>query len=486
MTQIRFKHNIQEDDFRDRDYQSLYGQRRRDSNFSAAIEHNGKIYAFRDHLGIAPLFYRFDEGNVRFSLKLSDLVKPDDTLNREGVHAFTRLSTTRLLPLFDEIHIVPPATVVEIDPVKQTTKQIYRYELQPEAIPKMTKWDVLVDRLKTLMFTAIENQLESDTVGLYLSGGIDSALIGIFLKQLGVNINAYTSGPWGSKSSDVIYAKKNAEIIGINNHEIHCLETGDYDSALSTMPNLFGLPHGTPTGLGIVKLWENTTLPQQTQLFFGQNCDTIMACVTAQSLSYFLQPIPRTIRKRFHSAMGHTTAVENYIHLARNYDQDLSQLIIPDPPAHATALQKIITAGIYIGQTASSSEVFTQPSFVTEQSIVNPYHDMDLVEFVMGLPVMKRLSLKNDEGRWIPSMDKHLIKKLAIQYLPNEIVSRKKAFMVSFDRDDHSQHLFNSFPDEIFGIRVDKTNERFAGEILKRWLADIHLIDDELAEASNE
>lgn len=469
MSNLLYSHNIDLQDFVDQDYAALYQQRRRDANFAAAIQHGDTIHALRDHLGIAPLFYRFDDDGVRFSAQLADLVKPTDTINPEGVRAFTQLSSTRLVPLFIEIHIVPAATVIEVDPINQTHRTIYTYPVQPDAIASNTAWDELVEQFKQLMIHSLENQLQGESVGLYLSGGIDSALIGIFLKQLGVEIKAYTSGAWGESSSDVIYAKKNAEIIGIDHHEIHYLETTDYDSAMSALPAKFGLPHGTPTGLGVIKLWEHTSIGEQQQLFFGQNCDTIMACVEAQALCYFLQPLPTIVRKRLHSALIHTTAVENYIHLARNYQHDLSTLAIPQTPDSLTQLQKIITAGMYIGQTPSSSEVFTQPSFVCGQSIINPYHNMDLVEFVMGLPINKRLAF-NSGRKFMPTFEKHLIQKLASHYLPEDIVSRKKAFIVSFDRDQRSKALYDGLATSLFDIPLTKSNERFGGEILRRWL----------------
>ncbi len=138
------------------------------------------------------------------------------------------------------------------------------------------------------MIGPIERCLKSDEVGLYLSGGIDSALTGVFLRELGVKVHAYTSGPWGETSSDVVYAKRNAEIIGVKHHEIDYLETSDYDSTISALPQLYGIPHGNSTGLGIVKLRENTSVGIHKQIFFGQNCDSIMAASKAQYLCYFL------------------------------------------------------------------------------------------------------------------------------------------------------------------------------------------------------
>ena len=208
----------------------------------------------RDHLGIAPLYYRFSESGLRFSHQLSDLVQASDTLSAAGVRALVKLGTPRLLPLFDEIHIVPPATVLEIDPARRASRAIYAYALRPQSISWRRSWRDLVDEFESLLTHALEQSLRSGEVGLYLSGGIDSAMIGIILKRLGAKVRAYTSGPWGESSSDIVYAKRNAEIIGVDSHEIHYLQTEDYESAMADLPRTYGIPHGTPSALGLIKL----------------------------------------------------------------------------------------------------------------------------------------------------------------------------------------------------------------------------------------
>ena len=467
MSQLLYAHNISLEEFADQDYRVLYTTRRRDANFAAAVQVNDKIHAFRDHLGIAPLYFRYSDSGVTFSNQLSDLVQASDTLNVAGVHALVKLGTPRLLPLFDEIHIVPPATVLEIDPARCSSKAVYAYPLQPHSISWRRSWRDLVDEFQGLMTRAIEKTLQSDEVGLYLSGGIDSAMIGIILKELGVMVRAYTSGPWGESSSDIAYAKRNAKIIGVDSHEIHCLETDDYEAAMAALPEAYGIPHGTPAALGLIELRRLTSVGRHEQIFFGQNSDTVMAAMRGQYLSYLLNPLPKQLRRRLHPAFSHRSASEDYIQLSRNYGGDLGALAVPETPQRFTRLHKITATGMYIGHTPQDSEVFSQPSFAAGQSINSPYHNMDLVEFAMGLPLTRRLAL--DENR-LPILEKHLIQKLALRYLPRDIVYRKKAFVVSFERDERTQALYSRLPSEICGIHLKQPHERFGAEMLLRWL----------------
>lgn len=317
------------------------------------------------------------------------------------------------------------------------------------------------------MTRAIERTVQVNTVGLYLSGGIDSAMIGIILKKLGVNVRAYTSGPWGETSSDIIYAKRNAELIGVDSHEIHNLGTDDYESAMAALPSAYGTPHGTPTALGLIKLRQYTSAGVQDQIYFGQNSDTVMAAMRGQYLSYLLNPLPRPLRRRLHPAFSHQTASEDYVQLARNYSGDLGGLAVPKAPPRFTRLHKITATGMYIAQTPHDSEVYTQPSFLAGQSIVSPYHNMDVAEFAMGLPLSKRLAL---DAQRLPILEKHLIQKLARRYLPRDIVYRKKAFVVSFERDERTRALYDKLPLEICDIPLEQPHERFGAEMLRRWL----------------
>lgn len=467
MSQLLYAHNVSQDEFDDQDYEALYSSKRRDSNFAAAVQVGDKIHALRDHLGIAPLYYRYSDSGLSFSNQLSDLVRSSDTLNVAGVRALVKLGTPRLLPLFNEIHIVPPATVLEIDPAQRSSRIVYAYALRPHSISRRRPWRELVDEFEQMMTRAIEQSLQSDEVGLYLSGGIDSAMIGIILKELGINVRAFTSGPWGESSSDIVYAKRNAAIIGVDSHELHLLQTEDYESAMADLPQAYGIPHGTPTALGLIKLRQHTAASEQAQIFFGQNSDTAMAAMRGQYLSYLLNPLPRSLRRRLHPAFSNDSASEDYVQLARNYSGDLHALAMPATPPQFTRLHKITATGMYIAQTPHDSEVYSQPSLVEGQNITSPYHNMDVVEFAMGLPLSKRLSL--DANR-LPILEKHLIQKLALRYLPRDIVYRKKAFVVSFERDERTQALYEKLPRQICGIALKQPHERFGAAMLLRWL----------------
>lgn len=469
MSKMIYAYNIEHDEIADQHYAALYEERRRDACFVGAIQHGDVIHAFRDHLGLIPLYYRYTSNGVQFASDYQSLVQSTDTLSPMGTYTFTRFSTARLHPLFEEIHIVPPATVIEINPTTREEKVIYTYTMQPRHIPVNLSWNDLLHEFKHLMLQAVERTVKQDTVGLYLSGGIDSALVALMLKELGVSIHAYTSGPWGETSSDVQYALINADIIGVNQHEIDYLETADYEALMDDIAPLYRTPRGVPTVIGVTSLWKNTGIASEQQLYFGHNCDNMTASTTLQYLTLFLQQIPTPLRKRIHPAVHHRDLIENFFHLKRNFDADYHQLALIPIPDDADDMYRITL----MATATSTNEIYTQPAVVNHILMGNPYYDVDVVEFSMGLPLNRRLRFKLDGVRPSLIFEKHLARMLAKQYLPEDVVERKKAFTVPFERDKQSQAFYDNLPRSVFDIPLKKPAERFAGDILKRWLKHI-------------
>jgi asparagine synthetase B (glutamine-hydrolysing) len=472
-------YNFDPVDVADGDFTTLYTQRRRDSAFACVYKTpDGNIYALRDHLGIVPLYYRRTAEGIRFALCMTDLVESGDKLDSGGLLAYLSFGTPRLAPVIAGIEIVPPGTVIRVEPSTERCDCVYQYKLQPSHILPQTRFPELVDRLNRLFTQAIQRVIRHERVGLYLSGGIDSALIGIYLRKAGVAVNAYTSAPWGRTSSEIPFAKTNADIMGVNTHVIDCLETDAYQPMMDAMPGMYGGPHGTTTALGVTSLWASTTIGDEKQVFFGQNSDTMMCALPEQYLTYFMQLLPSAIRRKAHRSLTHTTLEGNYLAFARGFEGDCESLNIPSAPASFSRIQRLLYLGMYAAHTPSDSEVLAQPAIIRNIAIGDPYHDIDLVEFALGLPFRHRFTFSRESCLHV-ALEKRLIQMLALRYLPDRVVYRKKGFVVSFERDRHTRQLAALLPNAISGILLQDINKRFAAQTLMHWskLVGIELVD---------
>lgn len=462
---IVYQHNFLPDDVVDQDWAQLFEHRRRDSAFACVLEDDERYYALRDHLGIVPLHYRWEGGAFHFSLQFTDLLRSGDTLDQGGVQAFVGLGAVRLHPLIQDIQAVPPGSVLALDKRTGQVKKLYQYTVRPRTIPFMTRMDDLVDELDRLFLQAMERIVKTDSIGLYLSGGIDSALIGVYLNRLGININAYTSGPWGKSSSDLPYARRTADLIGVREHQFHYLESADYPHLFGQMQALYGQPHGTRTGLGVAGLWMNTSIEQERQLFFGENNDSLNGSIAAQYLTYFAGWLPLALRKQ---RLPYADVGRSLIHFAsQGYYDDITLLQNVADYATLNRVQRLVLASMYM-ICMSDSEVLALPAMRAGIDIGDPYYDMDVIEFAMGVPLRHRLQPVRKKIPFV--FAKRVFQELLLRYVPGERVYRKKAFTVSLMRDDASRLFYEQqLPVSVEGVALRGNDARFAGGALLQW-----------------
>ena len=451
----------------DADYAQLYQSRRRDSTFACVYETPGAYIALRDHLGIVPVYYRQRDDEWAFSLTLSDLVRPDDDLDPVGLRMYLATGSTKVHPPIAGIKLVPPGCVIRIDKQTGQITVLYRYTWQPKSTPTAFRLKSLVEQLEFYFLQAIRRLIDHDRVGLFLSGGIDSALIGLTLREHSVEIDAYTSAPWGQGSSDVPFSRINAETIGVTSHHIDYLEPEDYQPTLEQVAAAYPSLHGTPTSLSISRLWPH--MGHHEQVFFGQNLDTLTASVRLQSLLYVANWIPAPVRRAIGEQTG--SLPDQYSHYRSQGllgEDDLNQTVLADMPwQQYNNLQQITLLGMLFAYTPADSDVVTQIGFARDCRVSNPYYDVDFIEFNMGVPLAYRLGLSR--RRPYLTLTKRLHRLLAQDVLPSELVERKKALTVSFRRGDITQTLAAQFPRHVAGLTLTDSTQRFSAEILRRW-----------------
>ena len=124
--------------------------------------------------------------------------------------------------------------------------------------------------------------------------------------------------------------------------------------------------------------FSNNFLDNYQTLCFGQNLDTFCSA-GAQGTSVILGFIRNIIFKEknivnfFLKRNSGFLSEINYEIISKFIDEDYSDY------------QKIILSGIYITHTPIDSEYFVIPSLINNKKIFNPYYDIELVEFFLGL-----------------------------------------------------------------------------------------------------
>lgn len=447
-------------------FEKLFTSNRRDSCFAFVYENGEDIYAIRDHFGQIPLYYRiFPNGEIRFSIHLVDLLDSNCELDFEGLKYYLAFGTSKIHPPFKEIKSVPSGSVIKLNKITKNVDLLYSFK------PKATKYNLksfkdYVNKFEELFMRAIQRTIKNKEVGLLLSGGIDSGLTGYYLKKLGVEINAYTSAPWGRKSSEIKFSKINAKIIGVKNHFISYLEASDYLSSFSKIFSIYKTIHGTSTSLGIAKLYTDFPIEKELQVYYAQNCDTANCSMTVQNIAFFSKFIP-FFGYLLNKNLSYQDPLRNYLNFFSNgllnENEEFKKRFNKLP-----VIEKLSLAGIFLVHSQSDSEVINEPLIAKGVLVSNPFFDVDLVEFFLGIPLKYRLDFSIKEKTKI-FLDKKIVRQLAIKFLPEELVFRKKGFNIPIEK--FFKGVLTSLPERIIDLRIKNltAEQKFSLKVFMEW-----------------
>lgn len=165
-----------------------------------------ELFLARDHFGICPLFYTVLEESFVFASEIKAILKHGEVKRK--------VNLTGLDQLFTFPGIVSPATFFENI---HSLKAGHFLKVKPGAISSHEYWDLdyplesdigetrteqyYVDKLEELFFKSVEYRMAADVpVGFYLSGGLDSSLVGAAMKKINPEI--------GNTSFSIFYPNK--------------------------------------------------------------------------------------------------------------------------------------------------------------------------------------------------------------------------------------------------------------------------------------
>ena len=181
---------------------------------------NKKQYIVRDHFGVKPVYYYFNDNELIFASEIRPIKQLIDTeLNKDNLSTLLRL---RYIPspntLYNNIKKIKPGHFLEIN---LSEKEIIVTEKSfVQKLPKTISLSTheTLTQYGTYLEQAVKRQLMSDVeVGILLSGGIDSAVVAaIAQKHSSKPLKAFTIGFEGLYNEDEIAeAKETADLLGL-------------------------------------------------------------------------------------------------------------------------------------------------------------------------------------------------------------------------------------------------------------------------------
>ncbi len=196
-----------------------------------------RLMLCRDQVGIAPLFYTWLDGELLFASEIKALLAHPGVVARLDPRGLDQILTFPGLKspttMFQGIHSLAPGHVLVVD--DSGTRDHAYWDLDYPAMGgggKRHSDDYYVDRLEKLLLDAVARRLDADVpVGFYLSGGLDSSLVGAMVHRLDPR-RRFHSFSITFPQDDIDESRPQrlmAAALGTDHHEIHFPPTAILD-----------------------------------------------------------------------------------------------------------------------------------------------------------------------------------------------------------------------------------------------------------------
>ncbi len=385
----------------------------------------------RDRVGKKPLYYWEHDGAVYYASELKALLEVPGFDRRLNLHALHHYLSYKHVPhpltIFEDVNILPPAHRLFFEAGGQPRVERYwQLSFAPRG-ESIGDEEEIVDELIARLKPAVARRLVSDVpVGFFLSGGIDSSLVtALAVETAGARIKTFTltyedSSTTHGKEQDRRWARWTAERFGTDHRE-ETITCADYPGAIRRILKAFDEPFA-----GVVSTYflaeamahhvKVAVSGDGADELFGSYLSHRMAFAKAQDgdgpdwdwrakLLVLSEDEKRELyAPPVRDALADTSTA---LHLRRAFED----LTAADP------LNRILEAefgGIFPDQVLTFAD---RLSMAHALEVRSPFLDTEVVELVAPLP--GRLKICNGET-------KHLLKKAALRYFPEEMIRRPK------------------------------------------------------------
>lgn len=414
----------------------------------------------RDRVGKKPLYYTIQGGEIWFSSEIKafrSLEKLTLSLNKEALSHYLSLGyVPSPLTIFSEVREVPPGCVLRFDDGLRPL--ISQYWSFPEEQSVRLDQRSVVGQIDELLNDAVSLRLRADVpVGVFLSGGIDSGLItAIAAQKSSEPIRTFSATFENSSFDESSLARKVANKYGTKHHELKL--TPKLDELLPDIARAYDEPFADPSAVPTYAIAREAARHVKVVLN-GEGSDEMFGGYRRhQAMSYYskllpiincapemvwqrfheLLPMPRRFRDkyaflhRFLRVFG-TSTVERYLSWGPDIFTEKEKSVLWNFQAQQT------TGDYLAGQYENLSDLepmshFMRLDFLSGMSDCllvkidmatmahglegrSPFLDHRLVELAFSL---------NRKDLFRGNRSKPLLRKLAENYLPNEIVTAPK------------------------------------------------------------
>ncbi len=214
------------------------------------------LLLIRDRAGVKPLNYYYKDGLFMFSSEIKSFHKNNDFKKHINQYALALyLQYGYILEpytVFDDAYKLEAGHYLELD-IKNSKLKIHKYWDVIDSYNK-PKLDISFEEAKAetenLIKSACEYRMVSDVpVGMFLSGGYDSAAVtAILQKDRTEKLKTFSIGFNEAKYNEAHYAKDISKYLGTYHTEYYCTQK-DAQELLPVMPEIWDEPFGDSSNI---------------------------------------------------------------------------------------------------------------------------------------------------------------------------------------------------------------------------------------------
>lgn len=381
-----------------------------------------ELFLARDRVGIKPLYYMYDGKNLIFASEIKALLqhKFQKQIDLQCLNSFL---TYKFIPssktLIKGIKKLPPAHYAVL---KDGNLKIKKYWSLNWKISK-NNLTYFISRLDKILVDSVESRLISDVpLGVFLSGGLDSSLVVAINSILRDDpVETFTVG-FGHKIDEFNYAQQVSDILSTNHQEILL----DYSNITKSIPKVIWHMDEPNTDITMVPIYFLSEFARKsvTVVNTGEGADELFSGYAHYNLgAKVLSVVPSPIKNLMYQWYYSPFKRRNRLNLLKDSAKDdktlNSYLHFNDYPKNPKEfLNKILFFDIKNQLPNWQLNRVDRMTMAHGMEARVPFLDHNIVEFSSTLPINFKQQIF--QGKFI-------LKKLALKYLPKEIVFRKKS-----------------------------------------------------------
>lgn len=411
----------------------------------------------RDHFGVKPLYYSFNNGRLLFGSEIKTILQDSSMCKQLDYEALNSFLTYRYNPsphtLFKNINKLIPGHYLKV-----TAKGFIELKSYMDQIPKKNftiSEREAIEEYQRLLKKAVHRQMISDVpVGLLLSGGVDSAVLGYLMREeSGGEIKAFTIGfPGEGDYNEVDDAHETAMQIDLKHHSLIIGQKEYLDFfyqsfyyteepiAEPTIPALYYVSKLAAQHLKVVLAGQGADEPlagyhRYLGAYYMSKYSGLFKMLPLKTVAELLPRNERLKRAAYMSQFS--TELQRFMGIYTIFTslqrekllkKNIKKLIHNDNMAQLKRLysqtcgiQDSLSKMLYIDTRMSLADDILL--FNDKMTMANslemrvPYLDIELVQFIESLPSSLKIKRLNR---------KYIHKKAVEKWLPKEIIYRKK------------------------------------------------------------